>query len=169
MALILIRHPETEQNQAKVFPDYTDAPYTKTGLNQLHAVLQPDFSVKHIYSSPLGRALRMAEKLGEKYDLEVVIDERLREIDLGHFAGLTYQEIERYYPDMITDWMADPWHFKYPAGESYPDLKHRVLEFMKHVSTDSIICTHQAVSQVIAAEFGDEEPLETGEWRVYED
>jgi len=167
MGLIVIRHPETEQNRAKVFPDYTDAAYTATGQRQLEAILAEDFKADHIFSSPLSRATRLAGALAKKYSIDFTIDERLREIDLGHFAGLSFEEIKRYYPNLIGPWMADPWHFQYPRGESYPQLKQRVLSFLETVPKASILCTHQAVSHVIALEFGDDKPLATGEWRQY--
>ena len=168
MGLILIRHPETEHNKAKVFPDYAHAPYTPAGESQLADVLAQDFAVSHIYSSPLTRALTMARRLGEKYAIDVRVDDRLREIDLGWFAGLTFDQVEATFPELMGQWMSDPWHFQYPQGEAYPDLIARVEAFLDDLLPDSIVCTHQAVCQVITAQFGDERPMKTGEWRYYE-
>lgn len=168
MSLILIRHPETLHNQAKVFPDYTDVSYSLVGEDQLERVLAQDFRPDHIFSSPIDRALRMAELLGEKYQLKVTVDDRLREIDLGLFGGLQFNQVKERFPELMEEWMSDPWHFVYPEGEGYPQLKDRVLAFLNEIPKNSLICTHQAVCQIIAAQYGDERPMKTGEWRYYD-
>lgn len=167
MGLYILRHPETLHNQAKVFPDYSPVAYSKRGEEQLRSLMATDFKIEHIFSSPIKRAKRMALALAPKYQLEVVVDDRLREIDLGQFGGLTFEQVEARFPELIPEWMENPWDFQYPGGEAYPELVARVEAFLAELPDHSLICSHQAVCQVIAAKFDDQRPVATGEWRYY--
>src|SRR6478735_10010382 len=60
-----------------------------------------------VWSSDLARARETAEVLMQLLPaLELRLDERLREFDVGLREGLTFPEFEQKYPDVYADFMA---------------------------------------------------------------
>lgn len=92
--LLLLRHGQTAWNLTQRIQGQTDVPLDDTGLLQAEkvapviAALRPSF----VRSSDLSRARVTAEKVAEAAGLEVEVDPRLREFDLGQRAGTTLAE-----------------------------------------------------------------------------
>lgn len=59
-----------------------------------------------VVSSNLSRALSTAEVIADRCGLEVVVDERLQEISLGGWEGLTADEARTSFPDEHAAWVA---------------------------------------------------------------
>jgi len=94
------------------------------------------YAPEAVYSSPLDRALRTAKAISE--DLRV--DERLREIDFGAVEGLGFDEL----PDELRRGLLEhPTRVRFPRGESYADLRARVVEAL-----DEIVSRHRVVAAV---------------------
>jgi probable phosphoglycerate mutase len=91
--VILVRHGETDWNVIHRLQGVTDTHLTETGIKQAERVaarLAKSKDVSMVYSSNLTRALKTAQEIVKARSLDeaaVVIDERLREFDLGMFAG----------------------------------------------------------------------------------
>jgi len=92
---LLVRHPETEANVDGRQVGRGDTPYTPRGVRQREllatriAVWEPDV----IVSSPLRRALEVAEEARVRCAANLILDARLTELDFGVAEGLTYEEI----------------------------------------------------------------------------
>jgi broad specificity phosphatase PhoE len=84
-----------------------------------------------VLSSPYRRACETAERAVGGLDLDVVLDERLRERDLGVFDGLTGQGIRAEYPEE-SERRAKLGKFYYqpPSGESWADVVLRVRSLL---------------------------------------
>lgn len=76
-----------------------------------------------IVSSPLARALRLAEALADLRGLAVERDARLAEIDFGAWEGLAWDEVPRAELDA---WAADLMQARPHGGESVAMLAERV-------------------------------------------
>ena len=50
-------------------------------------------NISAIYSSPIQRAKHTAEIVGKHNAIDVTIDDRLIELDMGKFTGMAYDEI----------------------------------------------------------------------------
>ena len=114
-----------------------------------------------IVSSPLSRALRLAEAL----DPRATIDARLAEIDFGDWEGRRWDAIER---GAIDAWAADVLNFTPPGGESVADLQRRAvactLELAAELAADAprvALVTHAGV---IRALLGHWRQLPVAEW-----
>jgi len=119
--LILLRHGLTEWNQARRFQGHEDVPLAPLGHRQAAAAaahlaaLRPSL----LWSSDLARARETAGYVAAATGLEPVLDERLREIHVGDYQGLTHDEArERFGPG--------PWDYAAHGGESNADLAARV-------------------------------------------
>lgn len=94
---LLVRHPETVANVDGRLVGRGDTPYTPQGVRQREllvariAAWEPDV----IVSSPLRRACEVAEEAQARCAGDLVMDERLTELDFGVAEGLTYAEIAR--------------------------------------------------------------------------
>lgn len=106
--LLLLRHGRTAWNAQRRFQGQADPPLDEVGRSQAYevsalvAALHPDLLV----SSDAVRAMQTAEIVGEATALPVLADARLRERGLGHWEGLTRDEVAERYPDEIADWVA---------------------------------------------------------------
>lgn len=84
--------------------------------------------IEAIYSSPLSRCLELAETVARRHGLEVVVDERLREIDLGRWDGELVERIIEMDGDLIKRWTKDPLT-EIPGGESLQSVQERAMEW----------------------------------------
>jgi broad specificity phosphatase PhoE len=103
--IYLIRHGETDWNLNGRWQGHTDVPLNELGYRQARLVAArlaatgPQFDA--IYSSDLARAYQTAWEIGAAVKVAVQLLPSLREIDLGTWSGLTYDEIRASYPTEI--------------------------------------------------------------------
>jgi probable phosphoglycerate mutase len=83
-----------------------------------------------VYSSPLTRALTLATAIGDATGVAVDTDDRLTEIAMGPWEGLTRDEIAERFPDMFAQWHDRPDKVTFPDGESLDMVAARVRSFM---------------------------------------
>ena len=113
----------------------------------LDAKAPDDWRPTVVLSSPYRRAAETAERAG----LDAVLDERLRERDLGVFDGLTGAGIRARYPDEAERRQKlGKFYYQPPSGESWADVVLRVrslLSDLRHGYDGERIWlfTHQAV------------------------
>jgi len=122
--LILVRHGETEWNRTRRYQGHTDVELSATGLWQAER-LRNRLAVQKIdivYSSDLKRALNTAQIITSKHNLAVIPCKELREIDFGELEGMTFDEIQRYYPD----WDGVDSNESIPNGESLSQFASRI-------------------------------------------
>ncbi len=107
-SVVLWRHGRTAWNAERRFQGQADPPLDGTGQEQAEAAaaLLASLRPQYIVTSDLRRAAQTAATLGRVTGVDVVTDPRLRERSLGHWEGLTRDEVEQRYPDEIADWVA---------------------------------------------------------------
>ena len=93
-----------------------------------------------IVSSDLVRALATAQAVGTRCGVPVTADERLREISLGSWEGLTGDEARERYPDEHASWV---------AGE---DARRGGGETYREAAARAVACIRAAVEAVPASE-----------------
>jgi broad specificity phosphatase PhoE len=104
--ILLIRHAQSEHHVRRLSGGWTDTPLTPLGHEQsrrlatrLRAEL-PD-TVIRLYSSDLIRAQETARCIAEQFEVEPIIDARLREHNNGVAAGLTIDEVRVRFPNAL--------------------------------------------------------------------
>ena len=107
--LILVRHGETEWNALRRYQGQSDVPLSTLGRQQAELVAEQlaGQKIDAIYASDLNRAWKTAQVIAEKCGLEVSSEPRLRELKFGILEGLTFEEAEIQYPEMISAWLED--------------------------------------------------------------
>jgi len=101
LKIYLVRHGETDWNQLQKWQGHTDIDLNETGVNQAMQLSKnignyPNISI--IYASPLLRAYRTAEILNQVLNIEIVPRDRLKEVSLGVWEGMKYDDISEHYP-----------------------------------------------------------------------
>jgi broad specificity phosphatase PhoE len=82
--------------------------------------------VAAVYTSPLERAVETAQRIAAG---PIVVDD-LREIELGDVAGLQF---EQYPEDLQAALLASPASVVFPGGESYEQLRVRVVAALEQI------------------------------------
>ena len=127
--LILIRHGETDWNLEGRYQGQSDVPLNERGRIQ-SAELIPELKVKMpsaIYCSDLSRSFETAEIIGRALSVPVVRDRRLREIHLGVWEGMLFQEIQAKYSELLSLRKKDAYKVSAPGGETLEQVRIRVL------------------------------------------
>jgi len=125
---IVVRHGETQWNVERRVQGSGDSPLTAAGLAQAEAIgrrlARERFDA--LVSSDLGRAVQTAERIAAHCGLAIRTDPRLRERNFGAGEGMTYEEIDRAFPDAFSrDRQSDP-DVVIPGGESRRQFHERV-------------------------------------------
>ena len=136
--LLVVRHGETMFNRERRFQGWLDIPLSDFGSAQAKACAaylarSPFIPVTRIYSSPLCRAQQTAKAIAEAVGADLATDERLREIDVGKIAGMTWEDVADKYPQLIEEYRRNPTATRYPGGESVLDVWDRAGDVLRHV------------------------------------
>jgi alpha-ribazole phosphatase len=129
---MLIRHGRTAWHAEGRYCGTADVPLDEIGRQQAERVAGALAArdIAAVYSSPLSRCLELAEGVAAAKGLEVVVDQRLREIDLGRWDGQTYKEIVERDGAMLGRWTQDPTSVTIPGGESLNDVQDRAMDWL---------------------------------------
>jgi alpha-ribazole phosphatase/probable phosphoglycerate mutase len=132
---------------------------SQKGQEQLQAKLNSirNLTAEALYTSPLKRALESAEVAGELFQLRPTVSSALREINFGNLEGLSYSQIEKMYPQEYKLWMEHPTKVKFPGGESFAEMKTRVLGFQgvllhTHPNKTVVLVSHGGTNRILLAE-----------------
>jgi probable phosphoglycerate mutase len=118
--VIIVRHGETLWNMEGRRQGHLDSPLTARGVAQAYALGRrvKDENFSALYSSDLGRAYETAHIISSITGHPVVVDERLRERNLGIFQGLDSDEISKNYPEEYRCHRTNGPDYVIPGGES---------------------------------------------------
>lgn len=148
--LTLIRHALTAWNADGRFQGHSDVDLSPEGVRQAKhlatyvAGLEP---AAVVYASPLKRARHTAEIAFP--GREVRLDPRLMELHFGEFEGATQAENEAH--PRWAWWFADPFDRPAPGGESYRQLRERVVAWMDGLGDGEhvVAVTHSGTIQML--------------------
>jgi broad specificity phosphatase PhoE len=167
--LVLVRHGESVGNvadadarrrgagQLELDTRDPDTPLSPRGEQQAdvlaRAVLgwEQDERPDVVLSSPYVRAARTADVVTAQLGMDVTLDERLRERDLGILDGFTGVGIRETYPEEARRReRLGKFYYRPPGGESWTDVALRVRHVLVDLSTAQQgrrvwVFTHQAV------------------------
>lgn len=136
MELYIVRHGETEWNKDKLLQGSTDIPLSDSGrrLAQLSGEALANTPFDRIYSSPLHRAYETACLFRGKQKVEIITDDRLRELCFGDFEGQNMSELLANQDLTFRYFFKQPHLYRAPKnGESLEHLCQRAASFMDEV------------------------------------
>jgi len=134
--IIFLRHAQAENNTKRILAGRTEGvPLTKTGIQQAERIseyLKP-LDISAIYSSPITRASTTAEIVAKSSSLDVGLDERLTEIDMGKFTRMNYDDMFAKYGNIFLKFYENDPVISEHKVETFPDVQKRVLDMVDHV------------------------------------
>jgi phosphoserine phosphatase len=127
--LYLIRHGVIRSNEIEVYAGRNSESLTHAGEKQAARLAQKikSWGIELIYTSPLRRTVQTAEILNQYICAEIITDEGLIEMDLGHWTGLSKEEVWREYPSQYRSWIEEPAEFKVSGIETLESVTDRVI------------------------------------------
>jgi broad specificity phosphatase PhoE len=128
--LLLLRHGRTAHNAAGRFQGQVDVPLDEVGRAQA-ARVAPLIAAHRpvtIVSSDSSRAIETARPIAEILGQEVLLDDKLREIDIGGWSGLTLSEVKAAFPQEHADWInGNREQLRRGGGETYGEVGARAF------------------------------------------
>lgn len=156
--LYLIRHAESEANKARIMASRMPFPLTKEGKfdsDLIASQLKETVNIDRIITSPLVRAKQTAESFSKQYGINIEINDKISEQELGIYSGLTYDQVKEepaYETDSLNRWNWIP----EGGGESYAMIAKRITEFFGELEAGNkdeniLIVTHAVAFRLIEA------------------
>ena len=148
--IIFLRDAQAGNNSKRVLAGRTEGvPLTKTGIEQAEQIAKylAPIDISAIYSSPIERAKHTAEIVAKNSSLEVVLDERLTEINMGKFTRMNYDDMFAKYGNIFLKFYENDPVISEHEVETFPDVQKRVLDMVDHVlkkhnNENVILVTH---------------------------
>ncbi len=159
-SISLIRHGETTWNRAGRWQGHADPDLTEEGHAQSDA-LAAALALEHartpwhrLFSSDLLRARRTAECLADRLGLPLEVDRRLRELDVGRWAGQTRVEIEAREAELLAAFERGEPGVRPGGGESRIEIRERSHAFLCEVAVQRageriLVVTHLGVIRAL--------------------
>ena len=158
--IFLVRHGETEWNKKNRLQGNQDSPLTLMGVKQAREVKKSleQYKIDKAYVSPLKRARDTMEIILKDRELEAVITDNLREINLGPWEGKTRRETALSHPDEYMAFWKRPDSFNLPGAETFQELQQRVVEelgsiFLKEKNKNILVVSHWIAIKVALAHY----------------
>lgn len=158
--LLLVRHGATDASAEDRFSGALDAPLSDEGRRQAQLLGQrlAGETIDAVYASPRSRALETARLAMANRGQEPRIEDGLKEIEHGHWEGLTRAEAQARFPREYAAWEEDPFTFAPEGGESGVSVLARALPVIRaiveeHVGKHVLIVSHKATLRLVLCSF----------------
>lgn len=154
MKIYVTRHGLTELNKQKKVNGEVDELLAPEGIEQAKAAISlMPASIKHIYTSPMQRALQTAEILSSNLKCSVTAVDELTEIRMGLLAGKAWTEMENGLK-LKKKHRSIQFDYRPHGGESAQEVKKRVIAFLKkiqgkHQNHEVLIVTHGGIIRTL--------------------
>jgi broad specificity phosphatase PhoE len=157
----LLRHGQPDEGVERLCYGSLDVGLSDAGRRQMARAARELAAepVAAIYSSPRQRAIESAGIVrdglgGDSREVRVVPD--FREIDFGGFEGMAYDDIAVRFPDLYRQWMEASTSVQFPGGESFANMRLRVLGAFDavsaaHTGETAVVVTHGGPIRAIVA------------------
>ena len=147
--ILLVRHGQTNST-GKVLPGRAPGLHlADTGQQQAErtaARIGELDGVDAVYTSPLERARETAAPIGKVTGHRPRIERGLLECDFGEWTGPSLRRLMRK-----REWRTiqrAPSTFRFPGGESFPEMQHRIVTTLERLRDDhrgrTIVCVSHA-------------------------
>lgn len=151
--IYLIRHGQTQWNKEGRYQGQIDTELSELGLEQAEKLgsFFKDYNFDCVIASPLKRAMITASKISK----DLILDERLKEINHGPWEGKLSSEINE---EELALWKSNPCALNIALAESLFDVQKRsvnaIYDYAKKFDNKTIcVVAHDAVNKVILSYF----------------
>jgi isoleucyl-tRNA synthetase len=128
------RHGQAENNVLGLedcWPDEKHYHLTDEGLKQAEAAASKakELGIDLIFSSDITRDKDTSEIIAKKLGIEIIYDQRLREISVGKYSGLPYEDFDKDFPDEVR------WEKAPEGGETLKQVQDRMINFVNEMNS----------------------------------
>jgi molybdenum cofactor cytidylyltransferase len=167
LRVYLVRHAEPQGAAGRRYTGQADPPLSRHGEEQARQLagrlmdMSGGACFDALFSSDLERCRRTAEIAVEDCGTPVQALPWLREVDVGLWEGLTWEEARQRYPTESSERERDVTRVPFPEGESFADVRARVVPGFQRLVEESIaaghrrvlVVAHKGVNRVLLAHF----------------
>ena len=134
--IYLIRHTQAEGNLYRMMQGHWDGGVTALGRKQIDALAERLRSEKidAVYSSDMYRARCTAEAVTRHRDIELQIDTRLREINMGSWEACFFGNICRQFPEEAQLFVSRPQFWQVEGSENYSQVSQRAYPALLEIA-----------------------------------
>ncbi len=146
MRLILVRHAPTAETGGILTGRLPGVALSPGGIDEAHARAEQlaDLQIDVVVSSPVQRCRETAKILAAAWGRTVRVDRGFIEADFGDWSGRTLRSLYR-----LKAWqrlMTSPARFGFPGGETFLDLRSRVV-----AATEKLAGSHRKKRVVVVS------------------
>lgn len=152
----LVRHGQVAGYEQPRYNGQTDVALTDVGLEQYHRLKErlAETTLAACYCSDLSRCTIGADIICAGHHFDPVRRPELRELNIGIWEGLTWNEITARWPEQWQARLANLVDYRVPEGENLLDLQARVMPVIheiveRHRGQDVLVVAHGGVNRVI--------------------
>jgi probable phosphoglycerate mutase len=108
---------------------------TPKGVSQANEIgkFLKSLDISHIYASPIERAHKTAQIVGDHVGLATTVDERLYELEMGKFAGMAYDDLFAKHGNVFLKFYQGDPTIEENGVETFAQVRKRVLSMVDHV------------------------------------
>jgi len=134
MTFYIVRHGDKENGDFRnpQLP-LNDQPLSQLGQEQARKLRDffAEKEIAHIYVSAYQRTGQTIAFVAQQFGLTPVVDERLNEINIGLFEGVTQEEVQEKFPAEWQAYRERRSDLRFPEGESLGEAQKRAVEFLE--------------------------------------
>jgi len=154
--LYLVRHGQVEGHCEPRYNGQADVALTDIGTEQYFILKErlAETRISACYTSDLTRCRIGAGIICEQFDIDPVHRQELREVNIGLWEGLTWQQIQSRWPDEWKARLSDLVNYRVPEGENLIDVRDRVMPVLhevleRHAGQEILLVAHGGVNRII--------------------
>jgi len=150
--ILLIRHAKTVANKNGLFGGITDYPLCDEGFEQAEQLAEKLLNVKvdKIYSSPLLRANQTIAPYAEKVNKEIIIEDDLKEINVGSWEDVPRNELRKKYPEINKKIDETEYYCGMEGQEETIDVAKRMKDVISKIAKENVGKDIVIVSHIVA-------------------
>lgn len=145
-----MRHGQAMNNvERRLVGRLPNVPLTEDGIRQAQYAAHciEEMNISRIYTSPMQRAVESAQIVAQHNAIPVTEDMRLAEVEVGKFAGHTYDEITSVWGNITLRFYQNDSVLKEIGIETFRDVKERVQDMVRfilenHRDENVLLVTH---------------------------
>jgi len=152
----LIRHGQVIGHDQPRYNGQTDVALTDLGIEQYHRLKEclAKTRISACYTSDLSRCVIGADIISAQFGIQPVRRSQLRELNIGIWEGLAWEEITQRWPDEWQARMADLVNYRVPQGENLLDVEARVMPVLaeiveQHKGQEVLVVGHGGINRII--------------------
>lgn len=151
--LLLVRHGETDWNRQKRFQGQIDVPLNDNGRSQAGQAAEylKAIPLRYAVTSPMLRPKETAEIILQHHpDVQLELEDNLREISHGLWEGKLESEIEAEFPGELQRWQTNPEAVQMLEGENLQQVWERAIAAWDAIVESAINRPEPGITLVVA-------------------